>query len=91
MKGKILHTTVFTGYNFGSSLQTLAVRIILENMGYDCTLVARRSLAKGRDIRIGKLITILWRSFILRNKTKSISTYQKSYNKELVSDSATRF
>lgn len=90
---KALLTTVFTGYNFGSSLQAYAGKTILKEMGYECELVALKSLIKGRDIRIKKLITILIRSLLLRKERgrKSLKTYQSGYQKELIGDSAVRF
>ena len=93
MNRKVLLTTVFSGYNYGSSLQALAGKIILQEMGYDCQLVAQKSLVKGRDIRLGKLLTILTRSLLLRGKngSKALSTYQGSYNKTMIGDSAERF
>lgn len=93
MNRKVLLTTVFSGYNYGSSLQALAGKIILQEMGYDCQLVAQKSLVKGRDIRLGKLLTILTRSLLLRGKTgsKALSTYQGSYNKTMIGDSVERF
>ena len=66
MKDKVLLTTVFSGYNYGSSLQALAGKLFLRELGYDCQLVGMKSLVKGRDIRLKKLVTILWRSFVLR-------------------------
>lgn len=90
---KILLTTVFSGYNYGSSLQALATKTILKELGYDCCLVAMKSLIKGRDIRIKKLVTILIRSWLIRDKkgTNALSTYKGSYNKVLIGDSVTRF
>lgn len=93
LKDKILLTTVFSGYNYGSSLQALAGKTILKELGYECELVARKSLVRGRDIRLGKLLTILTRSLLLRGKSgsKALSTYQGSYNKTMIGDSAERF
>lgn len=90
---KVLLTTVFSGYNYGSSLQALAGKIILQDLGFDCQLVAMKSLIKGRDIRLKKIVTIFLRSFLLNGKSgfKTLSTYQKSYNKTMVGDSMTRF
>lgn len=88
---KVLLTTVFTGYNYGSSLQAFAGKTILRKLDYDCTLVARKSLVRGRDIRVGKLLTILWRSLALKGKTKALNTYQGTYNKKLIEDSVERF
>ena len=93
MKDKVLLTTVFSGYNYGSSLQALAGKLVLGELGYDCQLVGMKSLVKGRDIRLKKLMTILYRSFILRGSrgANALSTYQKSYNKTLIGDSVARF
>lgn len=90
---KVLLTTVFSGYNYGSSLQALAGKTILKELGYDCQLVAMKSLVKGRDIRLKKLLTILVRSLMLRGKngSKSLSIYQNSYNKTMIGDSASLF
>lgn len=90
---KVLLTTVFTGYNYGSSLQALAGKTILKELGYDCQLVAMKSLVKGRDIRVKKLLTILIRSFAVRgiSGSKSLRTYQSSYNKTMIGDSVSRF
>ena len=90
---KALLTTVFTGYNFGSSLQAYAGKTIIEGLGYDCQLVALKSLVKGRDIRLKKLMTILFRSVLLRNGKggKSLKTYHSGYRKELIGDSAKLF
>ena len=90
---KVILTTVFTGYNYGSSLQALAGKITLQELGYDCQLIAQKSLVKGRDIRLCKLFTILTRSLLIRGKSgsKSLSTYQKSYNKKMIGDSVARF
>lgn len=93
MRDKVLLTTVFSGYNYGSSLQALAGKLVLHELGYDCQLVGMKSLVKGRDIRLKKLVTILWRSFVLRGSrgANALSTYQNSYNKTLIGDSVTRF
>ena len=93
MKQKVLLTTVFSGYNYGSSLQAFAGKVIFADLGLDCDLVALKSLIKGRDVRLKKLIGILVRSLMLRGKngSKALNTYQASYNKEMIGDSATLF
>lgn len=80
---KVILTTVFSAFNYGSSLQALAGKRIIEKTGYECELVKLKSLIKGRDVRIGKLMTILFRSIFL-NKNNSLKTYNNSYNKTLV-------
>lgn len=93
MNSKVLLTTVFSGYNYGSSLQALAGKTIMKKLGYKCELVAQKSMVKGRDIRLGKLLTILTRSLLLRGKSgsKALSTYQGTYHKTMIGDSAERF
>lgn len=92
MKKTIL-TTVFSGYNYGSCLQAFAGKIILKEMGYECDLIALKSLIKGRDIRFKKLIVILFRSLILRGKngTNALNTYKSSYKKTMIGDSKSCF
>ncbi len=88
--GKVLLTTLFSGYNYGSSLQAFATKFIIEKLGYECELVARKSIVKGRDFRLGKLFTILWRT-LLTFDLKTLKAYRSSYQKSLVGDSAKRF
>lgn len=90
---KVLLTTVFSGFNYGSSLQAFAGKTILEEMGCSCELVALKSLVRGRDIRINKLLTIFGRSILTRGSknANSIKVYQKSYRKVLIGDSTSRF
>lgn len=87
---KVLLTTLFSGYNYGSSLQTYASKTIIEELGYTCKLVARNSLIKGRDVRIGKLLTILFRT-LLTVDLKTLQAYGNSYSKSLIGDSIEKF
>lgn len=89
-KGQILLATVFSAFNYGSSLQALAGKQIIEKAGYECDLVKLKSLVKGRDVRIGKLMTILFRSFFLK-KNNALKTYNTSYNKTLVEGTERKF
>lgn len=88
--GKILLTTLFSGYNFGSSLQAFATKAFIGQMGHDCVLVARKSVIRGRDIRLGKLMTILWRTLTTAD-TRTLHAYRSAYSKTLSGDSAERF
>lgn len=92
-KNNVILTTVFSGFNYGSSLQALASKIILSDSGLDCELVAMKSLVKGRDIRLKKFFTIIVRSLLLRGRSgsKALNTYQDSYNKRMIGESATLF
>lgn len=87
---KVILTTVFSAFNYGSSLQALAGKRIIEKTGYECELVKLKSLIKGRDVRIGKLMSILFRSIFL-NKNNSLKTYNNSYNKTLVEGTECKF
>lgn len=90
MKSKSILVTVFSGFNYGSSLQALASKMIICQSGLDCELVKLKSVIKGRDIRFKKLVVIFFRSLLLL-KSSSLKTYQKSYNKTLVSGSQSMF
>lgn len=87
---KILLTTVSSAFNYGSSLQALAGKKIVEKAGYECDLVKLKSLVKGRDVRIGKLMAILFRSIFLK-KNNALKTYGSSYNKTLVEGTENMF
>lgn len=87
---KVLLTTLFTGYNYGSSLQAYASKSLIEELGYSCQLVARKSLIKGRDVRIGKLLTILFRT-LMTVDSKTLRAYGSSYSKALIGDSLEKF
>lgn len=93
MSNKVIITTVFSGFNYGSSLQALASKILLNELGYDCQLLAMKSIIKGRDVRFKKLVTIIIRSMLLRRKigAKPLKTYRNSYRKTMIGDSASRF
>lgn len=56
MKNRILLTTVFSAFNYGSCLQALASKQIIQKAGYECDLVRLKSLVKGRDVRLGKFV-----------------------------------
>lgn len=80
LKDNVLLTTLFSGFNFGSSLQTFATKVLVENLGYNCELIERQSLVKGRDVRMGKLFTILFRT-LQTFDTRTIKAYRSSYQK----------
>lgn len=86
----VLLTTLFTGYNYGSSLQTLATITLVKNYGLECKVVARKSLIPSRDFRISKLLGLLWRSLINLD-FKSIQAYRGSYRHSVIGDSTVRF
>ena len=90
MKEKALLTTVFSAFNYGSCLQALAGKQIIQKAGYKCDLVRLKSLVKGRDVRLGKLITILYRSIFLK-KNNALKTFGTSYNKAFVKGTEEKF
>ena len=75
---KAILTTVHSGFNYGSSLQALAGKTIIEKTGCICELVKLKSLVKGRDVRLRKLMAIFIRSIFLSQKT-SLKAYRASY------------
>lgn len=80
---KIGIATVYTGYNYGSALQAYATKKLLSSMGYEAeVLKIRGSLVKGRDVRLGKLITIAWKSLLHKNGIKSLKNYGTNMSKE---------
>ena len=91
MNNRVLLATVFTGYNYGSSLQAFAGKTVIRKMGYDCMLVARRSLVKGRNVHVGKLLVMLYRTVKLRGESNSLSTFQKQYARTMIGNSAECF
>ena len=93
MMKSVLLTTVFTGLNYGSSLQAYASKMLLSSMGLKCDIVARKSLMRNRDIRISKFLILLIRPFLIRGKhgKKSLATYHGSYSKKMIGNSALRF
>lgn len=90
MTSKAILTTVYSGFNYGSSLQALAGKKIINQAGLDCELVKLKSLVKGRDIRLGKLFTIFMRSLFL-SKNNALKAYQASYKKSFVAGSEDLF
>ena len=82
---KIGICTVYTGFNYGSSLQAYASKKYISNLGYDVDILTYKDgLVKGRDIRIKKLLIMFlrtfWRPKLFR---KTFLTYRNSLKKEL--------
>lgn len=64
MKRKVGISTVYTGFNYGSSLQAYASKIYLSNMGYEVELLSHKEgIVKGRDIRLNKIAGMFFRTF----------------------------
>lgn len=77
---QILISTLFTGYNYGSSLQAYATETIVKTYGYQPLLIKLSGgLKKGRDVRLKKLTTIFFRLLAHPKIAKKvIKTYHKS-------------
>lgn len=86
---RVLLTTVFTGYNYGSSLQAFAGKTFLNNLGLECSLIAQRSLVKGHNIQLKKLLTIVFRSLLVSKQ--GAATFKKQYEKKFVGNSKQLF
>ena len=86
----VLLTTTYTGFNYGTSLQALAGKYIISKLGYSCNFVRPKSLVKGRDIRIGKLVQILGRAIWL-GQIKELLPFIDSYKKKIVEGTESKF
>ena len=76
---KIGIATVFTGYNYGSSLQAYATKQLLKKIGYDGVVLGQYgSLVPGRDIRLNKIVTMAVRVAIHPSARKNIKVYRES-------------
>ena len=85
MKRKVGIATVYTGFNYGSSLQAFASKLYFSNMGYEVELLSHKEgIVKGRDIRIRKIMCMFlrtfWRPALFK---KTFLTYRNSLNKEI--------
>lgn len=81
----ILIATVFTGFNYGSSLQSYATETIIKNIGY-CPQIVKLSgsVQKGRDIRLRKAAAIAFRMLLHPTLIKrTLSTYRQNMSSSL--------
>lgn len=84
-KKTILLSSIYTGFNYGTSLQALAMKMLTEKYGYDSKIVAHKSsLSKGRDIRISKILTMFFRTMFRPSLfKKTFLTYTTSIGKNI--------
>lgn len=76
---KVGVSTVFTGFNYGSSLQAYATKVILKNNGFEGIILGQKgSLIKGRDVRIKKLCSMFFRALIHPKARKTIKAYKEN-------------
>ncbi len=92
MGKKIGIATLYTGFNFGSSLQAYAVKTLVEESGYKAEIwKVKGSFIKGRDIRLKKLFAMLFRAIFVKNGLKQLKNYQNGYAKKFGNGSKERF
>lgn len=89
-KKNILLSSIYTGFNYGTSLQALAMKMLVEKYGYISEIVSHKSsLSKGRDIRVSKMTTMLFRTIFRPSLfKKTFLTYTSSIGKSI--DEATK-
>lgn len=81
---KIGISTVFTGYNYGSSLQAFAVKQIIKGLGYEPVLLTQRKTEKrGRDIRVKKITLMALRILFNPNLKKGLKAYRNSFKRDI--------
>ena len=94
MKNKnVLLSSIYTGYNYGTSLQALAMKMIIKKYGYNPEIVAyKATMSKGRDIRISKIARMFFRTiFRPRLFKKTFLTYSKSMGKSIDNQTKEKF
>ena len=93
MMKKIGIVTVYTGFNYGSSLQAYASKKYYEKLGFKSEVLSySSSLVKGRDIRLEKLVIMFLRTFWRPNLLKkTFLTYKKSLDKKIILESKYKF
>ncbi len=89
---KIGIATVYTGFNYGSALQAFATKTLVSSMGYDAEVIKLSgSLLPGRDVRVKKILTVLFRSMLHPGGMKSLKNYGDSIKKPLSAQSTAMF
>ena len=92
MNRKIGIATLYTGFNFGSSLQAHAVKTLVEELGYDVEIwKVKGSIIKGRDIRLRKLFMMALKAIVVKGGFKQFKNYQKGYAKKASDESKEKF
>jgi hypothetical protein len=84
--------TVTTGFNFGSSLQSFASKVILNDLGYEADLLKLKgSLITGRDIRLKKLFVMIIRSLIYKKNLKALTGHFLKTDKKKISQKTKKY
>lgn len=87
-KNSVGIATVYTGFNYGSALQAFATKTLLEDMGYNASILKLGgSMIPGRDVRIKKTMVVLFRSLLHSGGMKSLKNYGDSIKKTLSAES----
>ena len=80
MKKRVGLVTLYTGFNYGSSLQAYATKHYLASLGYDVDLLGiKGSIIEGRDVRIGKLFVMFRRTIFRPVLLKKTFIHHKSH------------
>ncbi len=89
----VLLSSIYTGYNYGTSLQALAMKMLIEKYGYIPEIVSyKATMSKGRDVRISKMAKMFFRTiFRPRLFKKTFLTYSKSIGKNIDSETKEKF
>lgn len=80
---KIGICTIYTGFNYGSALQTYATKTIVNKIGYDpIVLKISGSFVDGRDVRLSKIFKMMIRSIVHpKVAIQSFFSYRTGYSK----------
>lgn len=89
----ILLSSIYTGFNYGTSLQALAMKMMVEKCGYNPEIVSyKSSISKGRDIRISKMVKMFFRTIFRPSLfKKTFLTYTNSIGKNIDAETKEKF
>ena len=85
MSKEILIASIYTGFNYGTSLQAFSLKTIIRELGFNPSIVAYKyGLKTGRDIRLNKILIMIGRTFFRPALfKKTFLTYKKSIGKKI--------
>lgn len=85
MSKEILIASIYTGFNYGTSLQAFSLKTIIRELGFNPSIVAYKyGLKTGRDIRLNKILIMIGRTlFRPALFKKTFLTYKKSIGKKI--------
>ena len=84
-RNKVGVTTLYTGYNFGSSLQAYSLIKKIRDLGYDSNIITNDiSLVKGRNVTVNKVTCIAFKSLLHPGMfLKMFRAYKASFDKPI--------